>query len=471
MVLPSLHPELAVNNVLPRTLDHMSGVNASNAAYSRSVLRINPQSSGTLNPGDTATFNVQDPGFLELRAAKVHANVKITNTGGGNASMDDGFSWIRTHSVSCAGQQIESCDRVNRTSLAEVYYSCPDSVYKHQLSFSGFWKYNNELSKGLQTGLSTIPHPMDVSANIVAATEFYTSTNGWDVSIPLGLVSNFYRNEKLFPARFATNLQISLVLESAANAIFATGATAGLTYTVSNIWLEIPSIQLNPDLTAFLQDMVQGDGKDGIVYPVNTKTMVAGNLNTTSTVGENTYQFSRASKNLLRFAVMAQQAGVSSANYPKVSGFPSAGFSSGGQAQLYTAGQVFPLQKSQGSSAFLETLQAYNGGILQDSGGCIANYRTYRTTTYTDTAAHSTAQANSCPHSDCWIWAYNFSQLMGCDEDGLLQGIDTTGNSIVQLTLKTGASENATDCGYNVIAELLGTKFIVFKQGQLTVLG
>ena len=468
MVLPSLHPELSVNNVLPRTLDHVSGVNASNSAYSRTVLRINPQASGTVNPGDTITFNIQDPGFLELRSAKVHATVTVTGTGG-IATLDEGFSWIRNHQVSVAGQQVESCDRVNRVSLAEVLYSCPDSVYKHQLSFSGFWKYNNELTAGAPGGHSGIYNTLDVSSNIVAANEFYNA--GWDQCIPLGLVSNFWRAEKLFPARFATNLQLSLVTESAANAGFAIGASTALNYTITNVWLEIPSIQLNPDLTAFLQDMVQGDGKDGIVYPVNTKTMVQGNA-TSSTVGENSYSFSRASKNLLRFAVMNHQTNATSyVNYPKVSAFPSAGFSAGGQAQITAGGMVFPQQKSQGSSAFLETLQAYNGGILLDSGGCIPNYRTYRTTTYLDNARHATVNTNGHCWSDAWVWAYNFSQLVNCDEDGLLQGIDTTGNAIVQLTLKTGASESGIDTGYTPIAELLGTKFIVFKNGELTVVG
>ena len=474
---PSIHSGVKLSEVVPGSLDHVSGVTSSTALVQRKRLRLVPQTAATANPSDIINFLIQDPGMLDLQSAVFHANIVVTGTNQtGVCTMDDGPSWLRQLVVQVDGQNLETQDRVNKCTLMETYMTASASLYNRALSFAGFWKFNADL-KAI-SGATTANVWCDVSGNAAAATSFYsTATYGYDVAVPLGLVSHVFRSEKMFPSRFANNLLIQMQLEAAAQALFTMGTATATNYQLTNIYLEIDSVTLNPAFTAFLQDAVMDANGAGLVLPFNTKISAQGQSQSNN--GENTFVVSRASKNLRRVAVVQQPAaaiGASGTTYPEISTFPSAGFNTRGQSgqlqgqiQLYIAGQYYPLFPCRGSAAYWVAHQAYNGHPLTDTDGGIVNYRTWATTT---DGATLTVNTGSQAFSDQWIWAYDLRKMVGSSDGLENDGVDSTGNAQLQITIKTGPKENGAAAeSYTPLVEMLGTKFLTLANGELTIQG
>lgn len=470
---PSIHSGLKLEEVLPAPMDSVSGVTHSTALVQRKRLRLVPQTAASgVGPGSMINFLIQDPGFLDLRSAVLHANITVGGkTGTGSLTLDDGPAWLRQMVIQVDGQNVETQNYVNKLTNMETYMTCSPALYNRALSFAGYWKFSQDLAAGGASGVGgTVYQFQDVSGNANAAAEQYAQTtyspNGWDIALPLGLVSHFFRCEKYFPARFANNLFIQMQLESAVAALFGTGSASGTTYTLNNIYLNIDTVTLNPAFTAFLQDEVMRPDGSGITLPVNTKISATGQ---SQSAGDNTFVVSRASKNLRRIAVVQQPTTALSAGtvaYPECSTFPSAGFANDGQIQLYIAGNYYPAFPARGSDAYWVAHQAYNGTPLSDADGGIVNYRTWRTTT----TAAGVATTNSTRWSDMWIWAYDLSKMVGTSSPLVHDGVDSTGNAQVQINLKTGTPEAGSDA-FTPLVELLGTKFINISNGELTVMG
>jgi hypothetical protein len=470
---PSIHSGLKLEEVLPHSMDHVSGVTTSTALVQRKRLRLVPQTAASgVGPGSMINFLIQDPGFLDLRSAVLHANITLaTPSGTGSVSLDDGPSWLRQMVIQVDGQNVETQNYVNKLTNMETYMTCSPALYNRALSFAGYWKFSPDLAKANSQAGGSVYQFQDVSANAIAAEELYiqtaTTPNGWDIAVPLGLVSHFFRCEKYFPSRFANNLFIQLQLESAVAAIFGTGSRTSASYTLNNIYLNIDTVTLNPSFTAFLQDEVMKPGGAGITLPVNTKISATGQ---SQAPGDNTFVVSRASKNLRRVAVAQQPTAVlnaASTAYPECSTFASAGFANDGQVQLYIAGQYYPLFPARGSDAYWVAHQAYNGTPLSDADGGIVNYRTWRTTT----GSAGACQANSTKWSDMWIWAYDLSKMVGTSSPLDHDGVDSTGNAQIQVNIKTGTPENGVTENFTPIVELLGTKYINISNGELVVQG
>jgi len=474
---PSIHSGVKLSEVVPGSLDHVSGVSSSTALVQRKRLRLVPQTAATANPSDIINFLIQDPGMLDLQSAVFHANIVVSGSGT-VATMDDGPSWLRQLVVQVDGQNLETQDRVNKCTNMETYMTASSSLYNRALSFAGYWKFNPDLKAPANAGTSTASVWCDVSGNAAAPSAFYqTATFGYDVAVPLGLVSHVFRSDKMFPSRFANNLLIQMQLEAAQQALFTLGAGTATTYQLTNIYLEIDSVTLNPAFTAFLQDAVMDANGAGLVLPFNTKISAQGQSQSNN--GENTFVVSRASKNLRRVAVVQQPAvalGAASTTYPEISTFPSAGFNTRGQSgalqgqiQLYIAGQYYPLFPCRGSAAFWVAHQAYNGHMLTDTDGGIVNYRTWGTTTDgTGVAVNPGGSA----FSDQWIWAYDLSKMVGTSDVLENDGVDSTGNAQLQITIKTGPKENGSAAeSYTPLVEMLGTKFLTLANGELTIQG
>ena len=479
--LPSIHSGIKLEEVVPGSLDAVSGVSASTALVQRKRLRLVPQTAASASPGDIINFLIQDPGMLDLQSAVLHANITVTGSGG-TPCLDDGPAWLRQIVIQVDGQNLETQDRCNKLTNMETYMTVPSDMYNRQLSFAGYWKFNPELQAFASSAASVTKQWQDVSSNSAAATGFYgTSTTGWDIALPLGLVSHFFRSERLFPARFANNLLIQMQLEAATAAVFSTTAVTSPNYQLTNIYLNIDTVTLNPAFTAFLQDQVMSPNGAGLTLPFNTKISAQGQSQTNNS--ENTFVVSRASKNLRRIAVVQQPTaalGAAATTYPEISTFPSAGFNtrgqsgaSVGQVQLYIAGQYYPLFPARGSDAFWVAQQAYNGHPVTDSDGGIVNYRTWGTTT--GTTGGGTVNTGSAPYSDQWIWAYDLSKMVGTSDLLAFDGVDSTGNAQIQITIKTGPAECATPTdgfvSYTPLVEMLGTKFLTIANGELTIMG
>ena len=466
----TIHAGIPLDEVLPASLNHVSGVSTSTAMASRKRLRLVPQSGSTANPGDTIGFLIQDGNFLDLRSAVLHATIKVSGTiGTGNQCLDDGVAWLNTFNASVDGQNLESVSRVNKLTNMETYMSCSKSLYDRALSFAGFWKYNPELRPATTAGMAAA-NWADIGLNSLSPSAFCASAKGYDVAVPLGLVSHVFRSEKLFPSRFCANLNLQFTLESALVALFSTGNSAPTSYQLTNVYLEVDSVTLNPSFVAHLQDMVMDSAGSGLVLPFNTKVSSLGQASPNG--GEVSIVASRASRNLKRVAVVQQPTAALAAGattYPQISTFPCAGFSDKGSVQLSIGGMPYPQYPQQGSAAFFGALAAYNGSVFSDTMSCIPNYRTWYNTTQVDGSATG---AGNTIFSDSWIWAFDLSKLTGTSDPLEDDGINTTGSSIVNLNIRTGAKENVGAAeSYTALVELLGTKFLTISQGQVKIQG
>lgn len=467
------HAGIKLADVLPSSLDHVSGVTNTNAMVSRKRIRLIPQTPTTANPGDIINFLIQDPGFLDLRSAVFHANVSVSGANANNLALDDGPAWLRQLVVQVDGQNLETQDRVNRLALMETYMTCDSALYDRALSFAGFYKLTSDLDASGTAATSWMNAPV----HITTASGLYANT--WDIGLPLGLVSHVFRSEKLFPSRFANNFSLQLQLEQAGSALVAStsGAVTAPSYSLNQIYLEVDSVTLNPAFTSFIQDHIMSADGNGIVLPYNTKTSSTGNPQISGSDGS--YVVSRASRNLRRVAVsnylQSQMSGAVS-QYPKISTFPSMGFNTRvggipGQIQLLLAGTYYPQFPQQGTMAYWQAQSAYNGTMAPDTNCGVVNYRTWGTSTKSDGSA---ANTGSYLFSDSWVWAYSLDKMTGTSDKLEVDGVDSTGNAQIQVNIKTNTVENGgsgADTQFVPLVELLGTRFLKIAQGELSIMG
>lgn len=468
----TIHSGITATEVLPAPLHGTT--TTSSTLLSTKRLKLSPQTPDQAQgPGATLNWKLSDSGFLDLPTWGIHANVKYSGTAGG--CLDDLTSWIYQMQTKTDGQNIENLQHVNRLTCAETYMTCSPALYNRTLSFCGAWKYNPDNKAFIAaTGVQGVVANQwnDVSGNSAAAIANYAATNvgggGWDVFIPLGLMSHVWRSRKYFPNRYANNMELSFKLATIQDAIFG-GATAltNPSFTVNNLYLEGNVIYFNEAYTAALEEDVRGG--EGLYYPLNVKEDQVGQVYTNG--GQVSFSVSRGTKNLRRVAIVQQptlQASGGSGTsypYPVCSTFAAAGFANGGYVQLKIAGTNYPQDLQYGSAAFFQSHMAYNGLPITDGDGGLVNYRAFNTTT-----TGTTGTTGSPLFSDMWIWAYDLSKMIGTSAQLDDDGIDTTGNSQITVKINSGALENgASAVSFTPLVETLGTVWMVLKDGKLKI--
>jgi hypothetical protein len=282
----------------------------------------------------------------------------------------------------------------------------------------------------------------------------------------------------LFPLRNAGQLQIQLLLAQAQECLFNGGGANVLTYDMTDLTLEIDTVQPHPSYLELIDAMCAKPESEGMYYPFDAHLVGVQQLPQSAggAVTQTSLIMSKASPNVrsVHFA-MSPQAGLGAQTYPGCSTFASNGLDQG-QWQLRLGSLYAPGFPTQGSARNVAELAgSYNVAQPNNDQCGIFDRDTYTQTTL---AAGGAAPAVYGPNTSAgyasnllYPWAdactngFNFDQLKRTED--LLQGFDTrqTGAQI-QLDLKYAPVETPT-----ITFAIRFTRALVFSEGSVKVDG
>jgi len=458
-----------IREVVPKVAKIAGQLAASSVITDRRRVRIVPQSgqSYTLGGGGTGTVNflIQDgAAYADLQSACLSFTVQITGAAANTAILDDGaWSIFRRCLVSVNSTQADDIDRVAVKANQEIYSTVSQSWYDGPGSIMGLWKHS---VNGIATAVATNPVGKDVVASkyapqVKALTEAAASQNAATAtarySFPVSLLTNFFREEQLYPCRNAGQLYIQLQLASATEAsihfVSATGAAAAAapTIAVSDMTLELDYVSLHPAYLEMMDKMMNDPEEAGVSWAFDAHTVGAATL--TAGGGDQSAVYTKASQNLRSIHIVAQpQAALGSngAAFGKQSTFVNPG----AQNIQYRAGSLyFPAFQSIGSARMaMDLFGSYGSADSVDKASIVdsTNYNeltpsaaagvalTLNVVGTDGTVAAGLAQR---ANSDCFSHGYCFDRLKRAKLEGEdLDGINTLSSSGSQIVAQVGTA-------------------------------
>lgn len=483
---------LPLQEVVPDAME-VKGVSKSSLLTGRRRIRFQPQSGTTANPGSIVQFVLADSScLLDVNSMVISYNAVTAGTSGTASlvTLDDGPAWCRRVQVSINGQLLDDTDNAHRNANAQVLMNADRSWYSGPGSFAGYWNQNSDLANTYQWpdasgAVATAPKRFgDVVAggtNAAYRTGGYNGGNTSQVTtvrmsqaIPMGLLSSSLRCKQYWPLSQMGELVIQLTLAQNAEAIVNYGsADTGAAYQLQDIFIECDLISPHYMYQELLNKVTQMEGEHGLVIPVDT-TIVAQGQSIPGGAAESSIVVSRATNNLRKvFVTNTPTAALSSATYPSVSCFPSAGFQ---QVQFRIGSLYFPSQPANSLARAFWMTQAAFGSPTNDRGG-VANIYTYGNNTASSgtITGGAVTNATTLPYasplglrfSDSFVLGYSFDNYKGgeaLDADG----VSVLGQAGSQLVCVV---RNAPAEAITPTISLIATKYIQLKDGALKILG
>jgi hypothetical protein len=237
-------------------------------------------------------------------------------------------------------------------------------------------------------------------------------------SVPVSMLSSFFRSEQLFPLRNAGQLYLQLNLSSPGEAVVATrGDTNPITpnYIISNLTLDLDFCDMHPVFLSMMDSVMERPEEDGVRYPFDAHLVSAQNL--PAAASEQNVIVSKASQNMRQIAIGVQpQLGLSAVDYPKQSTYANPGFAS---VQVRIGSNYYPAFVSQFENrAYSDLRNAYGSLASIDASGIVDVRNYYQSTPY---AAGNLIAGNATAknYSDMWLWSYCFDRLKRAKLEGL----------------------------------------------------
>lgn len=295
--------------------------------------------------------------------------------------------------------------------------------------------------------------------------------------IPMGLLSHFFRADMLFPLRNAGQLQIQLLFAQPSECLFnGGGANTNLTYDLTDLTLELDTVQPHPSYTELIDGICAKPESDGLFWSFDAHLVGVQQLpqSAAGAVTQTSLIMSKASPNVrsVHF-VMSPQTGLNQVTYPGCSTFASNGLDQG-QWQIRLGSNYYPGWPSQGSARNVAELAgSYNIAMPNNDQCAIFDRDTYTQTTAAAGGAApnvygpNTTQTTNLlyPWADACVNGYCFDQLKRTED--LLQGVDTRAvGAQVQLDLKYAPVETPT-----ITFAIRFTRALVFSEGSVKVDG
>ena len=349
-------------------------------------------------------------------------------------------------------------------------------------SVMGLWKHS---ANGVYTG-ATGTNPTTVANCDVVASKYDViakalqepsvatgaNTSTMRYSFPVSLLSNFFRQEQLYPCRNAGQLYLQLQLASANEAtiqfVSATGipVAAASAVAVSDMTLELDYVSLHPAYLEMMDRMMNDPEEAGINWAFDAHTVASATLSAAG--GDQSAVYTKASQNLRSIHIVAQpQAALGSAGlaFGKQSTFCNPAVNS----VQYRAGSLyFPAFQSIGAARLAMDLFGSYGSTDAVDKASIVDLTNYNQLTHSATAAapvvdvinQATPPAAVAPvggigpraNADCWSHGYCFDRLKRAKLEGEdLDGINTLSSSGSQIV----AQVNTGPPGSGVINEAM----------------
>ena len=460
----------------------------SSIVTARRRVKISPQtgpsvgSAGANGGSQQVQFLIADQGGL-LDPRSVVLNYTIQTSGAATPCPDDGHVFT-TFQALCNGMLLDNIQQSARVTNIEMKLGGSKSFYQSGGSFMGFQLLNNDLNATvpLSTDATSIGAWGWVAGNQAAAAvrsarvaDVRTgNTAGMQVSIPLGLISGFFRCAQYIPLPVLGELALVLFTGTANDVLFSTSSSTVGDYSLSKISLEYDVVVPSSGYMQMLQKVAMEDG--GFMIPYESTIVGSGGVITTSVsaLQESTIIVSRATNYLLRASVIQiPVTGGSTLGYPSQSAFAHAGTNS---YQFKIGSSVYPqLPCDQDAAMFTTSLAAY--GSPMNENGSVINRALWGQSTNAGTAGtpatYETAQVASggsvkfC-YADSFIPSYGFQTIKGGAEPSLLDAVSLSGASGSQLQ---AVLVSAPSANYQPYISLVATRLLTAGSGTVTVKG
>ncbi len=490
-ILQSPFMEDDVRQIVPNFAKVAGKLSTSSPLQGRRRIRVVPQSGTTYTiagagGANTINFLLSDgQAYADLLSAVISFEVITYDQANGQGqsvvALDDGaFSVFRRCLVSVNSTLCDDVDYVAKKVLHEAYATLDQSWYDNVGSWLGLYKANtaafgvgangayvSKYSAGAKIGLaSTITQGYLNQANQLLP----PAGNRNKFSIPVCLLTSFFRNELLFPLRNAGQLFLQLNLASAVEACVAFATTGtnvpSPAFEIRDITMEIDMIDLHPNYIALMDEIMTKQGEAGVRWAFDSHLTTTTNLQPSD--GAQSVIVSKASQNMRQISVGVQpQAGLSRLDYPKNSTWANAGFE---DIQVRLGSQYYPSFTSIGEHrAYMDLQNAYGSPASLDKSGLIDIYNYYVSTP----AGLAMTGAN---YSDMWLWSYCFDRLkhasMAGGEAPDLDGVNTLSSSGSQIVVQWNARPVSASLGAVVMTTLCRfTRILELKDGATRVVG
>jgi hypothetical protein len=439
-ILTSPFQDDGIAEVVPHVSKLGSKLAASSVIAARRRCRIVPQSGQTYTVGAGAGANtinilIQDgQSYADLTSAVLNFEVSVfdsANATGTTMALDDGaFCVFRRALVSLNSTLMDDIDLLPKKVLQETYATVDQSWYDNVGSWMGLYKANTAAYGVKDDGTSFIgkydvPNKLALASSrqqIPQAGTGAAAIPGQNkFSVPVSMLSSFFRSEQLFPLRNAGQLYLQINLSSPGESVVATRAdTNPITpnYIISNLTLDLDFCDMHPMFLSLMDGVMERPEEDGVRYPFDAHLVSAQNL--PAAASEQNVIVSKASQNMRQIAIGVQpQLGLSAVDYPKQSTYPNPGFNS---VQVRVGSLYFPAFVSQFENrAYSDLRNAYGSLASIDASGIVDVRNYYQSTAYAANKLNpTTTTANTAKnYSDMWLWSYCFDRLKRAKLEGL----------------------------------------------------
>jgi len=527
----------SIAEVVPDVVKVAGKLSMSSVITGRRRVRLVPQSGQNYTSGASSgviNILIQDgQAYADLLSACVSFNLTTYDSTAANqnasgsaptatttAIHDDGaYSVFRRCLISVNSTLMDDIDNLPKKVNAEIYPTVSQAWYNTCGSFLGLWKHSTSaLTPAALTGANTdgFISKYDVPSKAVqwakkvqgsgnatsaatAGAPFAPGQNQF--SVPLSLLTSFFRNDTLFPSRNAGQLYVQLNLASAVEAMLCsyTGGAApnapNPSYAISNLTLELDFVDLHPTYLSLMDDLIEAPSGSGVNWAFDAHLVSSQSIGTQA--GQKSVIVSKASQNMRSLQVVAQpSSALASTAWLSQSTFQNPGV----QDIQYRIGSLYyPAFTAVGEHRmFMDLQNSFGSPESTDKSGIIdANnyYSNTPDTFYSATAGGGvlvvqgtgaatsipvpnqnnlgTLVASKIPRSawcDAFSYGYCFDRLKHASFHGVeLDGINTLTSAGSQMVVQINCNPGAADTTLTSIVRF--TRVLHLGGGATSVIG
>jgi hypothetical protein len=485
----------SIAEVVPDVVKVAGKLAMSSVITGRRRVRLVPQSGQTYNSGASSgivNILIQDgQAYADLLSACLSFQVTVydsanavaagaTPTATAACTLDDGaYSVFRRALVSVNSTLMDDIDFLPKKVNAELYPTVSQAWYNSVGGFLGLWKHNTSTvlpatATNVATG-DTFISKYDIPSKVVqnaakqmgtgafssaslAAPAFQPGQNQY--SVPVSLLSSFFRNDTLFPSRNAGQLYLQLNLANAVEAMLCAGATAPVpSYSITNLTLELDYVDLHPTYLSLMDDLIEAPDGTGVNWAFDAHLVSSQSIGAAS-AGQKSIIVSKASQNMRALQVISQpSSALASPRWLAQSTFSNPGVT---DIQYRIGSLYYPAFTSIGEHRmFMDLQNSFGSPESTDKSGIIdtVNYYTCTPDSFVGVlAAVGTATAAAAPvpapnqnnlgtlvvskqirtaWCDAWTYGYCFDRLKHAAFHGVeLDGINTLTSSGSQMVVQ-----------------------------------
>lgn len=536
----------SIAEVVPDVAKVAGRMTMSSVLTGRRRVRLVPQSGQNYGSGASSgvvNILIQDgQAYADLLSACLSFRVAVydsanpvgaaaTPTNVAACTLDDGaYSVFRRALISVNSTLMDDIDFLPKKVNAEIYPTVSQVWYNNVGSFLGLWKHNTNTvapagSASLTGGtadafISKYDVPSKVvqnakkqqgtgnAAGLTASTAspaFQPGQNQY--SIPMSLLTSFFRCDTLFPSRNAGQLYVQLNLASAVEAMLCAGPNAPVpSYAISDLTLELDYVDLHPTYLSLMDDLIEEPSGTGVNWAFDAHLVTSQSIGAASS-GQKSVIVSKASQNMRSLQVIAQPS-TALAN-PKW--LAQSTFCNPGSIDIqYRIGSLYyPAFTAIGEHRqYMDLQNSFGSPESTDKSGIIDTTNYYTNTPDTFALATGGGLAvvgtgvtpNACPQPsqnnlgvlvfspqlrsawcDAWTYGYCFDRLKHASFHGVeLDGINTLTSSgsqmVVQLNCNPtnpigGTSGNTANPDITVSAIVRFTRVLHLGGGATSIIG